>query len=115
MVLLPDADRDGFQEALDMKIQFRFVKSDTRYTQCAIVMNDVECGQVSMKMNEAVQFTKAVQLGCSQTQDEFTWTGDIDLPEDWVLWHKRSGLERRHVKDRRSGAERRVKRGQEES
>lgn len=90
-----------------MKIELRFTQRSADEVQFAVVVNDKECGQLSMSQADAVTFAKALRSGCMGTDATVCWTGDIDLPEDWVVWHKRSGKERRTLTDRRTCRERR--------
>ena len=88
-----------------MDINLRFDESNPDNTRFTVIVNGTSCGQVSMTTEEAVRFQKMVELGCSQNQDDFECSGDLYAPENWILWHKRSGIERRSGKDRRSSTE----------
>ncbi|MBW2108752.1 MAG: hypothetical protein JRI36_08820 [Deltaproteobacteria bacterium] len=90
-----------------MKIELRFSPSQGDEVQFAMVVNKTDCGRLSMKKSEAVTFAQTLRAGCAYTDSTVIWTGDIDLPEDWVVWHKRTGKERRTHIDRRTGRERR--------
>ena len=73
----------------------------------SISLDGSDCGVLSMGEEEAACFSEIVRQGCASFQAEFTSEGDLALREDWVLWHTRSGRERREKKDRRCGLERR--------
>jgi len=90
-----------------MKIHFKFGESNPEGTRFAVIVNGQSCGQVSMATEEAVRFQEIVKLGCSETQDVFKSSGELYIPENWVLWHKRSGIERRESIERRKGQDRR--------
>ena len=90
-----------------MKIHFKFGESNPEGTRFAVIVNGKSCGEVSMATEEAVRFQEIVKLGCSETQDVFESSGELYVPENWVLWHKRSGIERRKSIERRKGQDRR--------
>ena len=90
-----------------MKIHFKFGESNPEETRFAVIVNGTSCGEVCMATEEAVRFQEIVKLGCSETQDVFESSGELYVPENWVLWHKRSGIERRKSIERRKGQDRR--------
>jgi len=90
-----------------MKILFKFGESNPEETRFAVIVNGKSCGEVSMATKGAVRFQEIVKLGCSETEDVFDSSGELYVPENWVLWHKRSGLERRKSIERRKGQDRR--------
>ena len=90
-----------------MKIHFKFSESNPEATRFVVIVNGKHCGEVSMATEEAVRFQEIVKLGCSETQDVFESSGELYIPENWVLWHKRSGIERRKSIERRKGHDRR--------
>jgi hypothetical protein len=90
-----------------MKIHFKFGESNPEGTRFALIVNGTSCGEVSMATEEAVRFQEIVKLGCLETEDVFEFSGELYIPENWVLWHKRSGIERRESAERRKGEDRR--------
>lgn len=90
-----------------MKIHFKFGESNPEETRFAVIVNGTSRGEVCMATEEAVRFQEIVKLGCSETQDVFESSGELYIPENWVLWHKRSGIERRKRIERRKGQDRR--------
>jgi hypothetical protein len=92
---------------LAMNIHFTFKKAASSTWTISVSLDGSECGVLSMGEEEAACFSEIVRQGCASLQAEFTSEGDLALREDWVLWHTRSGRERREKKDRRCGLERR--------
>lgn len=90
-----------------MKIRFKFSESNPTSTRFTVIVNGTTCGEMSMSTEEAIRFQEVVKLGCSQSQYEFESSGELHIPEDWVVWHKRSGIERRSSAERRNGKDRR--------
>jgi len=90
-----------------MKIHLKFGESNPEETRFALIVNGTSCGEVSMATEEAVRFQEIMKLGCSETQDVFESSGELYIRENWVLWHKRSGIERRKSIERRKGQDRR--------
>jgi hypothetical protein len=90
-----------------MKIHLKFDESNALGTRFSLIVNGKRCGEVSMAAEEAVRFQEIVKLGCLQTRDVFGASGELYIPENWVLWHKRSGIERRKNAERRNGQDRR--------
>jgi hypothetical protein len=85
----------------------RFEESNPDNTRFTVIVNGTSCGQLSMTTEEAAGFRKMAELGCSQSQYNFECSGDLYVPENWIVWHKRSGIDRRSGKDRRGGKDRR--------
>jgi hypothetical protein len=90
-----------------MKIHLKFGESNPEGTRFTLIVNGTSCGEVSMATEEAVKFQEIVKLGCLETEDVFESSGELYIPENWVLWHKRSGIERRKRIERRKGQDRR--------
>ena len=90
-----------------MKIHLKFGESNPEGTRFTLIVNGTSCGEVSMATEEAVRFQEIVKLGCLETEDVFESSGELYIPENWVLWHKRSGIERRKSIERRKGQDRR--------
>ena len=78
-----------------MKIHFKFSESNATNTRFTVIVDGTSRGEMSMSTEEAIRFQEVVKLGCSQSQDEFESSGELYIPEDWVVWYKRSGIERR--------------------
>ena len=90
-----------------MKIHFKFSESNATNTRFTVIVDGMSRGEMSMSTEEAIRFQEVVKLGCSQNQDEFESSGELYIPEDWVVWHKRSGIERRSGSERRTQQDRR--------
>ncbi|MBW2318464.1 MAG: hypothetical protein JRF24_07265 [Deltaproteobacteria bacterium] len=91
-----------------MKIHLSFSESNSTNTRITVIIDGTTCGEMSMSTEEAIRFLEVVKVGCSQNQDQFESSGELYMPEDWVLWHKRSGIERRRGRERRAEQDRRT-------
>lgn len=92
----------------DMKVHFKFDESDPKDTRFTVVIDDAPCGQLSMTTEDAVRLADIVKSGCSQYQCDFESSGELYESESFVVWHKRSGKERRRGQDRRKSKDRRT-------
>lgn len=90
-----------------MKVYFKFDESDPKHTRFTVVIDDAPCGRLSMKTEDAVRLADIVKSGCSQYQCDFESSGKLFKSESFVVWHKRSGKERRRGQDRRKSKDRR--------
>ena len=91
-----------------MNIQLEFEASDSTNVLFSVSIDGKNCGKLSMPSEKAAGFVKILQRGAENDSNEFNMSGEIPTSQHWVLWHKRSGIERREMEDRRSGKERRT-------
>lgn len=90
-----------------MEIHLEFEETDSADARFSVAVDGKMCGQLSMPAGKAAKFAEIIQLGAREDFNAFFISGKIPVSQDWVLWHKRSSIERRELEDRRTGAERR--------
>lgn len=90
-----------------MEIHLEFEESDAADARLSVAIDGTICGLLSMPSEKAVKFAEIVKQGCKMGSGHFNMSGKTPVSEDWVLWHKRSGIERREMEESRSGVERR--------
>jgi hypothetical protein len=90
-----------------MKIRLDFEESDSSKALFSVAVDGEICGELSMPLGKAAIIAEIIKTGAEKEDHELEISGDIPTTQDWVLWHKRSGIERRETNERRSGVERR--------
>jgi hypothetical protein len=90
-----------------MEIDLEFEASDSVNAHFSVAVDGNTCGKLSMPTEKAARFAEIIQRGCEKESCPFHISGKVPVSQDWVLWHKRSGIERRDVEDRRTGIDRR--------
>jgi hypothetical protein len=90
-----------------MEIHLEFEESDSENAHFSVAVDGITCGELSLPVGKAAKFAEIVKRGSEKDSNTFYISGKIPDSQDWVLWHKRSSIERRELDDRRSGSERR--------
>ena len=74
---------------------FKYDESNPTSTRITVFINETTCGELSMTTEDAVRIADIVKSGCSQYQCDFESSGELHKSESFVVWHKRSGKDRR--------------------